>query len=301
MHAVTDARSSTLSSWWAALRPKTLSISIAPVLAGTVWAWSTAGMFSVSALFLAVLAAACIQAGTNLWNDALDFEHGVDGAVRLGPRRATAAGLLEARSVRRASLAAFAVAACAGLGLVALGGAVILAIGVAAIGAGLLYSAGPRPIAGTPFGEVFVLAFFGVAGVLGTALVHGAVVDAEAVVVGTVVGLPAAAVLLVNNHRDRVSDGRCGRRTLAILIGPRPTGHLYTLLLLLAAAGPWALRPGCAVAVVGSVLLAVAAVALGGILCRAAIDRGLNRVLELTARFQLLVVVVVAGALLACG
>jgi 1,4-dihydroxy-2-naphthoate octaprenyltransferase len=38
---------------------------------------------------------------------------------------------------------------------------------------------------------------------------------------------------LVNNHRDAVADARVGRRTLAIMAGPRVTSCIYAALMLI--------------------------------------------------------------------
>jgi len=287
--------------WWYAVRPQTLSLAAAPVLAGTAWALLVAGVFRAEVLVLALGAATAIQIGTNLWNDALDSEHGVDRGLRLGPRRATAAGWLPTPLVRRIALAVFVLAAGLGLVLVALGGWSILAIGVAGIACGLAYSAGPYPLSSTPLGELAVLAFFGVAGVAGTVLLHGAAVTAEVLGLGAVVGLPAAAVLLVNNHRDRVSDARAGRRTLAIRLGAPATRRLYGALLLMAALGPAALRQDCAAAWLATAALLTAAVALARRFARTPLDPVLNRFLAGTGRFQLAVVAAAALALAVCG
>jgi hypothetical protein len=59
---------------------------------------------------------------------------------------------------------------------------------------------------------------------------------------GAVVGLPAAAVLLVNNYRDRDADLRQGRRTLAARLGDAASERAYATLLLL----PFALVLGMA-------------------------------------------------------
>ncbi len=287
--------------WWYAVRPQTLSLSAAPVLAGTAWAALVAGTVRPAVALAALAAAVAIQIATNLWNDALDSEHGVDRGLRLGPRRATAAGWLDPAAVRRIALAAFALAAGLGVLLVAVAGWPILAIGTAGILCGLLYSAGPYPLSATPLGELVVLAFFGVAGVAGTVLLHGAPVTAEVLGLGVVTGLPAAAVLLVNNHRDRVSDGRAGRRTLAILLGAAATRRLYAAMLVAAALGPAALRPTCPVAWLIAGLGGVVAIALADRFARAPLDPVLNRFLAATGRFQLLVVAAVTLALALCG
>ena len=287
--------------WWYAIRPKTLSLAAAPVLAGTAWAGLVGGALRLDVPALALAAAVLIQIGTNLWNDALDSEHGVDRGLRLGPRRATAAGWLATATVRRLALAAFALAGGLGLALVALGGWPILAIGVAGIACGLLYSAGPLPLASTPSGELVVLVFFGVAGVAGTVWLHGAPVTGEVVGLGVVTGLPAAAVLLVNNHRDRISDARAGRRTLAILLGERRTRGLDGLLVTTAAAGPVLLRPGCALAWAIAAVTVPVALRLSLRLARTPLDPVLNRFLAATGRFQLLVVAALGLVFALCG
>ncbi len=298
MDALSGAPPNRLKVWWQALRPKTLSLSLAPVLAGSAWAWAEAGAFDARVLVLAALGAVAMQSGTNLWNDALDGERGVDAGVRLGPIRATAAGLLPARRVRLAALAWFALAVLAGLGLVAIGGPLLLAIGVAGIACGLLYSSGPRPLAATPLGEVLVLAFFGVAAVAGTAAAHGGTVTPGLAALGLLIGLPAAAVLLLNNHRDRLSDRRAGRRTLAIVLGPRATCRLYGVLVVLAAAAPAVATGFGGVGIVASLALVVPSWMLADRLRKAAIDERLNGLLANTVRYQLAAALLTVLALL---
>ncbi|RKZ95143.1 MAG: 1,4-dihydroxy-2-naphthoate octaprenyltransferase, partial [Gammaproteobacteria bacterium] len=64
----------TLSIWWLTIRPKTLSISVAPVLLGSALAWHDLNSFSFLTFLIILLSALCIQIGTNLYNDAADFE-----------------------------------------------------------------------------------------------------------------------------------------------------------------------------------------------------------------------------------
>ena len=219
--------------WIMALRPRTLSLSIAPVAVGAAIAWADAGRLRWSAVLVAALAAALIQIGTNLYNDAADHRRGADGPARVGPARVTAQGLLGAAEVSRAAFLCFTGAAAAGTYLAAVGGWPILALGLVSIACGLAYSGGPRPIAYTPFGEAFALVFFGIAAVGGTYWLAAGAIGPAPIVAGLAVGLFAAAVLLVNNHRDRQEDARVGRRTLAIAIGGTATHWLYATLMLL--------------------------------------------------------------------
>lgn len=290
--AATDprARLATLPApalWLIAARLKTVSLSQVPVLAG---GWLAGAALRLDVMIPAMVATASIQIGTNLWNDAADAARGVDGPDRLGPPRMTALGLLDGASVRRAALASFGLAALAGLWLAAIGGWPIVAIGLASLALGYFYSMGPRPLSGLPYGEVLVVAFFGVVAVSGSGWLMG--VDpfaARTLAAGMMIGLPAAAVLMLNNHRDRVQDARAGRRTLAIVIGPPASRLVYAAVLLAALGFGAALRPTVWLAVPGALALG-----LGHAMWHWPVSRRLNRLLGLTAAFQALLLLVVA-------
>jgi 1,4-dihydroxy-2-naphthoate polyprenyltransferase len=222
-----------VSSWITAARPRTLVLSMTPVLVGAALAWAIERKFYVSAILAALIASIFIQLGTNLHNDAIDSELGGDGPDRVGPPRVTASGLLTAASVKRGATACFAAAALLGCYLVFVGGWPILLLGVLSIVSGWAYTGGPLPIAYTPFGELFVVAFFGVGAVCGTYWLCTTDVGAPAVETGFALGFLAGAVLLVNNYRDAEADARVGRKTLAIVVGPHISVWIYATLLLL--------------------------------------------------------------------
>ena len=273
--------------WWQAARPRTLTIAATPVFVGSALAWAQGAVPSWPAALLALLAALLIQAGTNLHNDAADFERGNDTDERIGPPRVTAAGWASPRAVKRVALFAFAGAFAAGIDLVAIGGWPILAIGLASLAAGWAYSGGPRPISYTAFGELFVLAFFGVFAVAGSHYLQSGRLSATALLAGLAVGGPAAAVLLVNNYRDLAGDIAVGRRTLAALLGRGGSQRLYRFLMLL----PFALLAPIAVARPGALLALLALPAALRLVRRmpAANDAAsLNGMLAGSARLQLL-------------
>jgi 1,4-dihydroxy-2-naphthoate polyprenyltransferase len=229
----------TLSSWIMAARPRTLSLSVTPVLVGTAMAWAADDEVPWLAVLAAVIASAFIQLGTNIHNDAADFERGGDGPDRIGPPRVTSSGLLSATTVNRGALACFAIAALLGLYLTYVGGWPILLLGILSIAAGWGYTGGPYPIAYTPLGEVFVVAFFGVVAVAGTYFLCRGQITGPALMSGLALGSLTGAVLLVNNYRDVVSDARAGRRTLPIVVGKAATITIYAALMLF----PFALLP----------------------------------------------------------
>ena len=280
-----------LALWIIAARFKTVSLSLMPVLAAGGLAAGQGG-FRLDVTAAAMLAASAIQVGTNLWNDAADAARGVDRDDRLGPPRMTALGLLDGAQVRRGALAAFGVAGLAGLYLTALGGWPIVVIGLVSLLLGYLYSMGPYPMSGLPFGEVLVIAFFGFVAVSATAWLQG--VDPMAgrtLLTGAMIGFPAAAVLLLNNHRDRAQDERAGRRTLAIVIGERASKLLYFVFLLAACGFAALIAPSLWLALpVGLVLW------LGHAMWHWPISAKLNRLLAQTAGAQMLLVLAVVLA-----
>ncbi|MBC8519513.1 MAG: 1,4-dihydroxy-2-naphthoate polyprenyltransferase [Gammaproteobacteria bacterium] len=220
------------SPWLQAVRPKTLSMAVIPVLLGAVVAHTESALFKPLLLSLVLLAALLIQIGTNLYNDVGDAERGADGPDRLGPKRMVAAGVLSAGSVRKAAILSFFGAFVIGVALVVVGGLPIIFIGLSSIAAGIAYTGGRLPIAYTFMGELFVFLFFGVVAVMGTTYLITLQWSSTALLVGSVIGLLAAAVLVVNNYRDIDTDRAVGKNTLAVTLGAALTRVLYLTLLL---------------------------------------------------------------------
>ncbi|MDP2825183.1 MAG: 1,4-dihydroxy-2-naphthoate polyprenyltransferase [Sulfuritalea sp.] len=219
--------------WWTATRPRTLSIAATPVLVGTALALAEGAAANWLAMLAALCCALLIQVGTNLHNDAADFERGTDRPDRIGPLRVTAAGWASPAAVRRAAAISFALALLPGIYLVLIGGWPIMAAGIASLLAGWSYSGGHHPISRTPLGELFVLVFFGLVAVAGSHWLQLGAWSAKAWLAGIVVGMPAAAVLLVNNYRDLEDDLRSGRHTLAATMGRGNSRLVYAALMLL--------------------------------------------------------------------
>lgn len=219
--------------WWLAIRPKTLGMAISPVVVGSALAWTGDDPVThVEVPIVILLCSIAIQAGTNLFNDLGDHLNGTDDNRRLGPPRVTALGWAFPHQVSIAGLSAFLIALLGGLYLVTIGGWAIFALGLASLVAGYSYSHGPWPTARTPFGEVIVIAFFGIAAVCGTYYLLTGVVSDAAMLWGLALGFPAAAVLLLNNVRDMHGDAQAGRKTLAILVGVDTARRVYGALLI---------------------------------------------------------------------
>jgi 1,4-dihydroxy-2-naphthoate octaprenyltransferase len=286
----------TAAIWLAAARPRTLPAAIVPVGVGIACAAATRGVAWVPAL-AALGGALAIQIGTNFANDVYDAERGADGPDRIGPVRAVGAGLVSAATMERAMIGAFAVAAVFGAYLVAVAGWPIAAIGVASIAAGIAYTGGPWPLGYHGLGDACVLVAFGPVAVCGTAYVAAGGVPAIAVWAALPVGALSTAILVVNNLRDRASDARAGKRTLAVRLGRRGTLVEYGALLCVAYVVPLTLAIASG-APARALPLASAPLAMHAIRALAAAATGPehDRCLAATARL-----LIVHGALLALG
>lgn len=216
-----------------ATRPATLTAAIVPVLVGTAIA-SRHGHIDVGVLTLTLLATSLIQIGTNLVNDVADFEKGADTHERLGPQRVVQSGLLTPQEVKAGVGVTFALAAACGLALTWIGGWPILLIGILSILSGIAYTAGPYPLGYHGLGDIFVLVFFGVVAVCGTAYLQIASIPPEAIVASLSIGAIATAILVVNNVRDYETDVKAHKRTLVVRFGRQFGVIEYVLLMLVA-------------------------------------------------------------------
>jgi 1,4-dihydroxy-2-naphthoate octaprenyltransferase len=231
MVATVPALSST-RVWWSAVRPATLAASVAPVLVGTAIAIHAGGARWGAGL-LALVVGIAMQVGVNFANDYSDHVRGADSPRRVGPLRAASSGVVAPEAVRRAAIAAFGVAALAGLVLSLVTDWRLLIAGVSCLLAGWLYTGGPRPYGYLGLGEVFVFIFFGLVATVGTVYVETLRVTPLAVLMACSMGCFATAILVLNNLRDLDTDRAAGKLTLATRIG---RGRTQVLLIALIAA-----------------------------------------------------------------
>jgi len=285
---------SKLAIWVQAMRLRTLPAAVVPVAVGTACAGAVSHVAWPAAI-AALGGALAIQIGTNFANDVFDAEKGADGPDRIGPTRAVAAGLIAPAAMKRAMVLSFAIAAAFGLYLVSIAGWPIVAIGIASILSGIAYTGGPA-LGYRGLGDVFVLAFFGFVAVCGTVYVQLFEVPWLAVAASIPVGALATAILVVNNLRDRHTDVRVGKRTLAVRFGRGAALAEYALLMIAAYVVPLVLavtgRPWAALALASAPLAVVRMRALA----TAVTGPEFNRCLAATAQLLML-----HGALFATG
>jgi len=312
----------------AGARPRTLPAAVVPVAVGTAAGYLSSGRLVITTpqissvchgactfdrqvswanALLALVVALGIQIGTNYVNDYADGVRGTD-ARRVGPVRLVAGQLATVRQVKIAALVSFGVAGLAGLALAARVTWWFIPLGLLCGLAGWAYTGGPRPYGYLGFGEVFVFVFFGLVATAGSAYVQHApfVISLGghssytydwgfALWAGVPVGLIAAALLQANNLRDITTDTESGKKTLAVRLGRRQAGLLYSFTLMGVALSLGVLHNYRAWA-----LLALLAIPLAIYPVRLALSdangRALLPMLGATARLQL-----VTGVLLTVG
>jgi 1,4-dihydroxy-2-naphthoate octaprenyltransferase len=284
----------TVGQWIEGARPRTLPAAVSPVLVGTGAAAAADG-FRLGPALLALVVSLALQVAVNYANDYSDGVRGTD-AVRVGPLRLVGSGVSTPAAVKRAALAAFAVAAVAGLVLAALTTWWLLAVGAVAMLAAWFYTGGSRPYGYRALGEISVFVFFGLVATLGTTYVQVEGITAAAVGGGIACGALACAILVVNNLRDIPTDTSAAKRTLAVVLGDRRTRLLYGTLVAVAFAVVLALAPA-----MPWVLIALAAAPLAvrpfRIVAGGRVGRDLVPVLRDTGRLQLAYAVLLAVGL----
>jgi 1,4-dihydroxy-2-naphthoate octaprenyltransferase len=285
-----------LQAWFLALRPKTLTVSLSPVILGTAVAWHFQGRLLWGPLLAAIAAAALIQVGTNLFNDVGDYLRGTDTPDRLGPPRATAQGWLTPAQVKAGAWLAFALALLCGFYLAQHGGWPIVFIGLASLAAGWAYTGGPFPIAYRPLGEVFVWVFFGLVAVGGSYYLQTLALGSSALIAGSLIGIHAAAVITVNNYRDLDGDARSGKNTLAVIMGRPATQRVYQFEMLAPYLGLCALIPDLGPAAALPLLSLPASLVLVRRFRQTAPGPIFNTLLAQTAGLQLLFALLLAAA-----
>jgi len=224
------AQPATAREWIAGARLRTLSLAIAPVALGTAVAYNTLG-YNLAIALLCLAVAVFLQVGVNYANDYSDGVRGTD-RHRVGPSRLTGSGAAKPRTVLTVALVFFALGAAAGLVVVVLSGIWwLLAVGAVALVAAWFYTGGRKPYGYAGFGELVAFVFFGLVATVGTTYVQIQQWPLEAWLAGVIAGLFAAAILLVNNIRDREQDALVAKKTLAVRIGDRPARIVFSVLL----------------------------------------------------------------------
>lgn len=228
-----NLKPSNFKAYLLAARPKTLLAGQSPIVLGVVIALVFSETFKPLIAGLTLFCTLLMQVGTNYVNDAVDGESGLDTDERLGPARAVQQGWLTSSQMKWGYRLCFAAAFLIGLYLTyASGGLAIFLMGIIGLIAAYIYSAGPFPLSRMALGELTAFIFFGPFATIGAYYLQTQEWSREAFMLGLIPGLGAAALMAINNFRDRETDARATRKTLATLLTEKQARALPLLLIL---------------------------------------------------------------------
>jgi len=220
-------------------RPKTLVVSIAVILLAQILAardleyYQYTDGLDLSIAFMCLLCCCFLQISVNLANDYFDDKAGIDTPTRLGPMRASQAGLISSQHLLVAIISTSLLAVITGLYLIFKGGWPFFFLGLLSLLGVYAYSGGKKPLASNALGEVAVFLFFGWLGVMASYYLQTSQLNWALLFPASEIGLLIAAIMLVNNIRDIPTDTHASKKTLAVHLGPIKSRMLYSLLLLL--------------------------------------------------------------------
>ncbi len=199
-------------------RPATLLLGVSPVFLGTALGYQgNDRKLNIVTFALALLVVILMQSAANLINDVKDAESGVDNEHRVGPMRVVASGLLSKNAATWAYASMLAAALLIGVGLGSYGGIQLVIIALFSCLFAYLYTGGPFPLSHYALGEFAALLFFGPVAILGSAYLQSRSWQFEDMAISLGPGFLAAAVMAINNLRDRETDRLTKKKTIAVL------------------------------------------------------------------------------------
>ena len=228
----TPAQPGFVGTWWTATRPFSFPASSMSVVFGATlaviigdatmnWPW----------FVLSVLGMMTLHAGSNLLNDATDYEKGLD-AVVIPVSGGVVRGWITPRQARTGALVLFVVGGLCGGVLVWAVGWPVLAIGAAGVVIGVLYSAQPAGLKYLGLGDLAVFLNFGILGSLGAWTVQTGSLSWLPVIWAVPLSILVVAILHANNWRDIAGDSEKKCVTVANMLGDRGSAVYYAFLLL---------------------------------------------------------------------
>jgi 1,4-dihydroxy-2-naphthoate polyprenyltransferase len=228
-----------LSIWWEGIRPAYLTISLLPVVLGSVAAWTQSislktprGNFSPIKFVITIIAVLLLQMSAHLINDYYDYLKGIDTNNSLGPGGLIQQGLIKPDRVLVAGLIALGLGALSGVLVAVSGGWPIFVLGLIGVLAAYFYSGKPKGLSSLVLGEIVCFFIFGPLITIGSYMVQTGHLDRIVYIYGISLGLLATAFIHLNNMRDTGSDAPAGKHTLASLLGLHLSRALYVILVL---------------------------------------------------------------------
>ncbi len=226
------------SAWLHAFRLRTLPLSLSCIGMGGFLA-AAEHQFSGLIFFLCCLTTIFLQVLSNLANDYGDSVNGADHAGRKGPQRAVQSGAISLSQMKTAVILFSILSLVSGLSLLWFsfganwnGILTFLGLGLLSIVAAIGYTVGKKPYGYMGLGDISVLVFFGLVGVMGSFYLFTKTISWHEFFPAVSCGLFSIAVLNINNIRDIESDKSAGKHSIPVRIGKEKASRYHWFLLL---------------------------------------------------------------------
>ncbi|HEY9007987.1 MAG TPA: 1,4-dihydroxy-2-naphthoate polyprenyltransferase [Ohtaekwangia sp.] len=211
--------------WLQAFRLRTLPLALSCIAMGGFLA-SAAGAFQWNIFLLCVSTTIFLQILSNLANDYGDSIHGADSTDRKGPSRAVQSGAISSAQMRKAVIIFVLLCLASGIALLFVSFGInwnailfFFGLGILSILAAIAYTVGRKPYGYIGLGDLSVLIFFGLVGVMGSYYLFAKQITWQQILPALSCGLFSIAVLNINNIRDIESDLKAGKFSIPVRIG----------------------------------------------------------------------------------
>ena len=229
-----------MKNWIQAARLRTLPLSLSGIVMGSFLA-ANQGKFNELIFVLAVGTTIGFQVLSNFANDYGDGVKGTDNESRIGPERALQSGSISPRQMLKGIYTTIVITLSLAIWLILVSfgtenlaySALFFILGLASIVAAIKYTMGKNAYGYSGLGDVFVFVFFGLLSVVGSEFLYTQKWNPFTFLPACSIGFLSAAVLNLNNMRDRESDLNSHKNTLVVKIGAAVAKKYHGLLLLL--------------------------------------------------------------------
>jgi 1,4-dihydroxy-2-naphthoate octaprenyltransferase len=223
--------------WLSAFRLRTLPLSLSCIGMGGFLA-ATQNKFSGLIFFLCCSTTIFLQILSNLSNDYGDTINGADHAERKGPQRAVQSGAISQGEMKVAIFVFIVLCLMSGVSLLYISFGtelksflIFFGLGLLSIAAAIAYTVGRKPYGYIGLGDLSVLIFFGLVGVMGSQYLFTKTFSLALALPALSCGFFSIAVLNINNIRDIESDRMAGKFSIPVRVGKKKASVYHWALL----------------------------------------------------------------------
>lgn len=225
--------------YYTATRPKFLTASIGPILAGSALAYAVTGEFYWGLFVLALLGTMFLHSGANVTNDYYDHKSGNDTTNKnltpySGGRRYIQNGILSAKATITEAIALLAAGAVIGIVILIITKSIfVLILGIIGLAGGFFYTAPPVKLGYRTFGEPVIAFLFGILPVSGAYYIQTGRLDWIVLMPAVIVGLLIFLIILINDFPDAEADSAVNKKTFVVRFGVARCIRIYKTVLVI--------------------------------------------------------------------